>query len=477
MPPSTPRAAATPRRRPTRVTVLALAAVLVLPSWSSAATPDPTRPAAAAGIACDPGSLPETGVQGDIPEADIASGRWKKGYTCNARLVSRFGPGGGYRVERYVDHAGHVCAYFDSGTLFPNTIHPDGSGVWVLDMKDPAKPVKTATLSSPAMLSPHESLRLNQKRGLLVAVLGNPATTAGVVDVYSVAADCRTPKLMSSTPLGILGHESAFAPDGRTFYVDSTNPMMAAVGLDDPASPQLLWVGTHWRPHGSSISDDGNTLFMADYGNNGTTAGLTILDVSQVNKRVPNPVVKQVGHLTWPEVSLPQNATPFRSRGHQYVIETDEFGGGSDPVGASRLINVDDLRRPRVVSHIRLAIHNMNDSNKTAHYCTVPSRLDPAIVACGMLYSGLRVFDIRDVTRPREVAYANLVGIQNTDLYRISGGAADEQRAGSVYAAPGYDPVHNDIWYSDGTRGFFAVHLTAGSGITRFARAYSLPGS
>jgi hypothetical protein len=421
--------------------------------------------------------MPETGIQGDIPAGDVTSGRWKKGYTCNARLVSRIGPGGGFRVERYVDHKGRVCAYFDSGTLFPNTIHPDGAGVWVLDMSNPAKPVKTTTLVSAAMLSPHESLRLNQKRGLLVANLGNPATNVGFIDVYSVAEDCRAPTLLSSTPLGMLGHESAFAPDGRTFYVDSTNPMMAAVDLEDPSSPQLLWLSTTWKPHGSSISDDGNTLFMADYGNNGTTAGLTILDVSQINKRVPNPQVTQIGHLTWPEVSLPQNATPFRSRGHSYVIETDEFGGGSDPVGAARIINVDDLRRARLVSHLRLAIHNLNDGSKTAHYCTVPSRNDPTIIACGMLFSGLRVFDIRDVTRPREVAYANLVGIQNTDAYRASGGVVDEQRAGSVYSAPAYDPVHNDIWYSDGTRGFFAIHLTPGSGITRFARTYGLTGS
>ena len=43
-----------------------------------------------------------------------------------------------------------------------------------------------------------------------------PATAPGVVDVYDVSQDCRHPVLKSSTPLGVLGHESGFSPDGRT---------------------------------------------------------------------------------------------------------------------------------------------------------------------------------------------------------------------------------------------------------------------
>jgi hypothetical protein len=450
---------------------------LLLPVGLHVATAN-TLPPAAPGTACDAGSLPETGVQGDIPDSDIASGRNMQGYTCNARLRSNVGPGGGFRVERYVDHDGHVCAYFDSGPLFPGTIHPEGSGVWVLDMADPAKPRFTTSLTTTAMLTPHESLRLNQKRGLLVAVAGNLFTNAGVVDVYSVADDCRAPKLLSSTPLGIIGHESGFAPDGNTFYSTSVAGMITAIDLRDPALPSVLWISRDYTPHGVSLSDDGKTMFMTGgVGTEDGKQGLAILDMSQIQNRQPNPVVKVISRLTWPEVSLPQNATPFRSRGHQYLIETDEFGGGDAPVGAARIIDIDDLSRPRIVSHLRLAVHNKQDADKTAHYCTVPSRIDPAIIACGMLASGLRVFDVRDVTRPREIAYTNFTGIQNTAIYRATGGATDVQNYGSVFSAPAYDPVNNDIWYSDGTRGFFAVHLTPATGITRFARSYYLPGS
>ena len=123
------------------------------------------------GIACDKASLPEK-MQGRAPAADVATGRYAKGYTCNARQVAHVGAMGGYRVERYVDSAGHECAFWDSTLLFPTSVvdqRTDGPGTYVLDMHDPAHPVITDTLKSPAMLTPHESVRLNTKRGLLVA--------------------------------------------------------------------------------------------------------------------------------------------------------------------------------------------------------------------------------------------------------------------------------------------------------------------
>ncbi|MDP9101528.1 MAG: hypothetical protein M3N21_05215 [Actinomycetota bacterium] len=408
----------------------------------------------------------------------MSSGRFALGYYCNARLVSHLGSNGGFRVESYRDHSGHVCGYFDSGTMFPDTIHPEGSGVWVVDMADPAHPRLATSLTTPAMLSPHESLRVNERRGLLVADLGNGVTNAGFVDVYSIEDNCLAPKLESSTPLGVLGHEGGFAPDGNTFYVTSIAGTISAVDLRDPAHPTLLWVSRAYQPHGVSVSNDGKTLFMAAQD---ALYGVRILDVSQIQERMPNPVVTTLAELTWPEVSIPQNATPFTSRGHQYLIETDEFGGGSRPVigtmpvGAARIINIDNLRRTYVVSHLRLAVHNLRDSSKTAHYCSLPSRVDPYIIACGFLSSGLRVFDVRDVAHPREVAYTNLTNIQSPTA--TTGGGMTGVQYGSVYSAPAYDPAHNDIWYSDASRGFFAIHLTASSGVTRFARIYRTPGS
>ena len=446
-----------------------------------AAAPKPKFPAPVKDVPCSKGSLPET-VQGEAPAADFKNGRAAKGYTCNAREISHFGSTGGYRVERYVDAAGHECAFYDSTLLFPKDTVDEGTdttGTYVMDMSDPAHPVHTDTLRTPAFQSPHESVRLNQKRGLLVADMGYPTWNPGFVDVYDVSQDCRHPVLDSSTPMGVLGHEGGFAPDGKTFYVASLYAhTLAAVDLTNPKAPVLLWASRDYSPHGVSISNDGNRLYMAEAAFSSGFSGLTILDVSQIQKRVFNPQVSLVSRLTWPTVSTPQNATPFVSHGHHYLLETDEFGGGSGPVGAARIINIDSEKQPFVTANLRLAINNKPAETADpgddqlfqgyqGHYCSLPSRVDPYIVACSFILSGLRVFDIRDPLHPKEVAYFNKP--------LMPGVSTVPNKAGSfAMSAPAYDEATHDIWYSDGNTGFYVVRL---SGVGRFAKVIQTPGN
>ncbi len=452
------------------------------------AAPTPGPPPATPAAVCGAGSLPET-TQGRAPLADVATGRYAKGYACNATEIAHAGTTGGYRVERYVDNAGHECGFADTTLLFPRSV-PDqgttGAGTYVYDMADPANPVLTATLKTVAMDSPHESLRLNQKRGLLAAAFSYPTTQPGIVDVYDVAADCRTPQLLSSTPLGVLGHEGGFAPDGMTYYVGSLFfHTVSAVDLSDPRLPKLAWVSADYSSHGLSVSDDGNTLFMGEAaGSAGGFSGLTVLDVSQVQARKLNPVVTTISRLTWPSVSTPQSAVPFTSKGKRYVMEIDEFGSGAK-IGAGRIIDVNDITRPFVVSELRLQVNqasaqgadlDSDPGNSNAfqgyqgHYCSLPSRVDPQVLACSFIMSGLRVFDIADVTRPKEIAYHNKPVVPGSV-------ANDLTRAGSfAMSAPAYDGATGDIWYTDGNSGFYVVRLT-GTARRTFAKTVVLPGS
>jgi hypothetical protein len=441
---------------------------------------------------CGPGSMPETGAQGRVSAADTASGRSAKGFTCNTQLLSHVGESGGYRVHRYVDAAGHECAYFDTTLLFPgNATHEAQSptGVWALDMSDPEHPVHTATLSTPAMQTPHESVSINAKRGLLGAVTGNPATYPGIVDLYDLSADCRNPTLKSSLPEGILGHEGAFSPDGNTFWPTSVFGSTTAIDVTNPAAPVPLFNTTAWSPHGLNVSDDGNRLYIADLGSKGNTlaasgtdgsAGVTILDVSQIQARKASPQVSIISHLTWDNVSIPQTAIPVTittgtpPSPHRFLVEVDEFSksttsySAADPVGAARIINIDDEKKPVVVSDIRLEVHSatarageqQTDPGVTGlqgyagHYCAVPQRAEPGIVACSFIVSGLRIFDIRDPSAPKEIAYFN------APVKPTSTG-----RAGSDYAmsAPAFVPERGEIWYSDGNTGFWALRVTNGA--------------
>src|SRR5439155_22547730 len=111
-------------------------------------------------------------------------------------------------------------------------------GVFVLDMSDPAHPKQTAALTTPAMLSPHESLSLSASRGILAADMGYPTFNPGFIDIYDVSKDCRHPQLQSSPPTGTLGHEGNLSLDGKTFHLSSAAAhTLPAADITNPALP------------------------------------------------------------------------------------------------------------------------------------------------------------------------------------------------------------------------------------------------
>lgn len=423
------------------------------------ATPSPAS--------CAPGSHPEPGVDGRVP-----AGSATDGLSCNVAMVSHQGTEGGFKVLRYVDDQGHECAFYDTTLLFAlNALNPGAGsvGVAVLDMSDPSHPVQTDTLTAPPMLSPHESLNLNVKRGLLAAVNGNPATEPGLVSIYDAHADCRHPVLQSSSLVARFGHESGFSSDGKTFYATSTAfQAITAIDVTDPKQPHAIWQGNVYS-HGMTLSDDGNRAYIADPKGN-----MLILDTSQIQARKPNPQVREVSRLSWGSVSIPQNAIPFTENGRPYVLEFDEYtqatlgpGKSPDAVGAARIIDISDETRPYVVSNLRLQINEPTDhaaataagdpgtrnpaQGYAAHYCNVPSEVDPKIVACSFIASGLRVFNIADLLHPKEIAYYV---------------APPKPRSENGYMAsdfamskPAFAPERREIWFSDGTSGFYDVRV------------------
>ena len=431
-----------------------------------------TTPPATPDAKCGRGSRPEK-TQGRVPLADYSNGRAAKGYTCNAVQAGHIGRTGGFKTFRYVDRTGRVCAFYDGTLLFPTSVFHDGEtpGVHVLDMSDPSHPVETDRLVTPAMDSPHESLVLSQKTGLLAAGMGSPGTAPGIVDIYDASNDCRHPVLQSSSPLGILGHEGAFTPDGRTLWISTTaQPGVTAIDVSNPRVPSILWHSTDYTFHGMHLNDSGTRLYAADLG----MPGLTILDVSQIQRRVANPVVKLVSHISWSNVSIPQNTIPVTIKGHKYLVEFDEYARNvgtytpNDAVGAARMINIDNERHPRVVGNMRLTVNQpaaragdqQNDPGAqygvqgyAAHYCGAPREVDPKIVACSFILSGLRVFNIEDPAHPREVAYFNKPAPNTLPL--TSGSYAMSQ--------PTFDLAHHEVWFADGDSGFYAVKLTNGA--------------
>jgi hypothetical protein len=412
---------------------------------------------------CGAGSRREPGIQGRVPAGSAA-----KSLHCNVTLVSHQGNSGGFKVFRYTDTKGRECAFYDTALLFPiNALRLSGEshGVAVLDMSNPSHPVQTDTLTEEPMLSPHESLNLNPKRGLLAAVLGNPSTYPGLVSIYDAHADCRHPKLQSTSLVARLGHESGFSKDGKTFYATSTAvKAISAIDVTDPKNPHSIWQG-NILAHGMTLSDDGNRAYVADP----TGGDMLILDTSEIQARKPNPQTREISRLTWRSASIPQNAIPITIRGKRYVLEFDEYTAGqkgaNDAVGAARIVDISDERKPRVVSNLRLQVNQPADhaaasgdpgaqspvQGYAGHYCNVPTQVDPKIVACSFIASGLRVFDISDLKHPKEIAYY----VAPTKPEPENGNNASD----FAMSKPAFASSRREIWFSDGPTGFYDVRV------------------
>ncbi len=359
-------------------------------------------------------------------------------------------------------------------------------------MSDPANPKQTASLLTPAMQTPHESLLLNERRGLLAAVTGNPAFYPGIVDVYDLNEDCRNPALQSSLPVGIFGHESGFAPDGNTFYATSISTgNITAVDLSNPKVPMIV-ATTNYNSHGLTISDDGNRAYVA------ASQGLFILDTSEIQARKQGAAFKEVSKLDWPERTIPQVAQPITIGGRPYLAEIDEFSSAEDDdsvaangpkVGAARIIDIADERNPKVVSNIRLAVHQRENRAKIAgdpgaqsfvqgyagHYCNVPRRDGPG---------DPRLLDDRE--RPARSSTSATRATRArwpTSSRRTRRARARASRATTRCRAPSFVPERSEVWYTDGNSGFYNVKLAgwpfatgaAGGRLGRLHRRRRLP--
>ena len=431
---------------------------------------------------CGTGS-PETGLQGQVPLADRESGRSTQGYTCNLDLVGHYGVGDGFEGAEWqmawYDH----CAYYDtrlSGTQ-------SRRGTIVLDVSNPARPRYATNLTSPAMLDPWESLKVNQARGLLAGVFVADVQGGAFFDVYDVKTDCTRPKLLASVPINGLGHEGSWAPDGHTYYATGVSSMITAIDVTDPTAPRPIT--TFFPPtaiHGLGVSEDGNRLYLAhinpdfaatflDGSPNRTAAnGLGIWDVSAIQSRAALPQAHLLGTTLWSDGMVGQHAIPITSGGHPYTVFVDELSRGG-----VRIIDIADEHHPRVIAKLKteiqmpdkLAVANADTRRPPyehhgrvpgsfgydAHYCNTDRVSDPTIVACSEFQSGLRVFDIRDVHHPREIAYYNPGGDDHA-----APGSFGGTYSGYTSAQPRIISQRGEIWFTDQDRGFYVVRFSNG---------------
>lgn len=396
---------------------------------------------------CAPGDHTETGLQGQTTTEERFSGDSELGYNCNLTLV------GEYRGEGAYSQNGPAydgdCAYMATDNVTSLQQH---HGVVVIDASDPRNPQPTAYLDdTAAALAPHETLKTNEGRHLLVVAQNNGPDFA----VYDTS-DCRHPVLRADIQLpDNHSHMGNFSPDGRTYYVGQVNRgvggFLYIVDLSDPSHPRQLptwqFLGDG-RPHGVWLNPngfvpgvrEGTRLYAGQpglFGNTGSSIGpdgLVIDDVSDYQFRRPNPQIRIVGKLFWTDQGQAEEMYPVKIKGHPYVISTDESGGaggaggwaaacarGASAFGYPQIIDVADETQPEITAKLKLEVNDPATCEQLRQEtppdppdavpaynnerCTADNPMNATMLACSFQSAGLRVFDVHDPYHPREIAY------------------------------------------------------------------------
>jgi len=498
-------------RKPLAAVLLAATTLALTGCGGSGSSEEEAAPNVVQKASCGAGDSPETALQGQVPAAMRQAGF--KGFSCNLQLVGQSrNEGGSWQHAFFQDKAGNKCSYYDSSSASAGRTQ---RGVAVVSTNDSAHPVATAFLNTTAMLDPWESLKVNERRQLLGGVNALNGNGGPEIELYDISGDCRSPQLLTGKQVGlndgtgqyvaaVRGHEGNFAPDGLTYYAANLGSgYIYPIDITNTTKPKMLtqYLTSPGRVHGLNISDDGNRAYLAILCNglaNPNRAvgsppnnGLQILDVSQVQARQPNPVISVVGQVTWDDGGGAQHAIDVLIKGKPYVIHVDEAGSGGNSAAGwkaacdmnlpawnfARIIDIADETKPTVVSKLMLEAYDPKNCAQVlpdlaglgsftygSHYCSVDNRKNATTLACGYFNSGIRVFDIRNPLRVKEIAYFNPPGTTTQ-----SPGSNHNRTGGWVAGGPDWCTAQVKLDVATGTlqtmcqdNGFLTLKFTNG---------------
>ncbi len=444
--------------------------------------------------ATEPASPEETSrLQGQIPLVDQESGRSQQPYMHNMRLI------GNQDIENrgengnlgWLGDCAYVAAYYGGKDRL--------AGMAVVDASNPSNP-ELVKFYEGTPGTRESQVEANEARNMVVVMpfsvtspYGDPPGPS-LLKIYDASEDCRNPVLVGTydfndgeVPGNIVTHEHRISADGKTIYAtalasDRSDPVDALMAIDvtDPANPTLI---TTWdlsqEPgmpnsgmHDLDLSADGtrgytNTYWTVD---NVRHQGLSILDLSEVQERRPDPEIRRISSFNWgpPEnFGITHSAQLVKIKGRDYVIAMDETMGADAraPWGWARIIDVTEEEYPLQVSTIRLAAAEEQYADQTdqdgaiygSHYIGVDDPFDTALAFFSWYAAGLRAWDVRDPYQPKEIGY--YIPGARLDTTLAVGPGYPNPKVDYVYSFIRYRPETGHIWFNSVFGGLHIVEL------------------
>jgi hypothetical protein len=438
-----------------------VASLSIAPAPAHAFGPVATR------AVCGPGDRTESGLQGQTTLAERFSSDQMRAYNCNLELLGQYvgeGAGAGLGI---IDKCAYVAQWLVPLPLVSVLKNPGVMVVDVSDPTKPkaAKYLRTPGMIQPAESL---SLDLNRKL-LIGQHLNKNGEYGSTLDIYDVSDCLNPKLQFSGVIPGYIFHGGDFSPDGTILWGTTgpvlraeepeVGDTIAALDISDPTKPQVIATYRAEDPvkiqrfHGISVADDGNTAFYTigehEYERvNGKIVpsphqGIGTLDVSEVQARKPNARIKPVGEpVFWDDIVHNQFLRPMTIKGRKYLWENRLDGviasdaklhtgvkfkrpvdspeeaclAGKAAWGFVSIFDIEDALHPKRVSAVKLEVHEPKNCLATAYdpvyshgysplICDVDNYQDARMMVCAFTEGGIRVFDIRDIKRPREIAY------------------------------------------------------------------------
>jgi hypothetical protein len=394
---------------------------------------------------------PETGIQGDVPLADQQSGRAQQGYNCGLAVVGHNDLGGVAGSD--VTGSDH-CAYVKST-----------DGIRVVDVSDPAAPLAVQTLPLTVSSENIHAVTTRDRALLVAADVGQPIP----VHVWDIR-ECTNPVLLGTVGFPGLSpgnpavqsqvHNIELTPDATKIYgslplqvADITNladpstwtvqqfqcelaaqaPLgfsgflfsQARFALDYPQCANLLAHEFEFNKAGTrmyiggQMSGTSATLIDPLHRPWHTELVLRVVDISVWPPQVIGSTEPAPGHGVRRAtidgkpflLNSNENVNPDFTTVNGCQTDKDLIRGAAQAF----LTDISDETAPRTVSELELAINRETNCaaqlasrvRASIHYAELddPNRTRFAMVSMGN--AGLRVFDVRRPSTPREVAYWN----------------------------------------------------------------------
>ncbi len=312
--------------------------------------------------------------------------------------------------------------------------HMGSSGTSIVDVRDPSKPrlvkrlpVPTGSTHAHKVQIAGDLLVVNHEQ---IGAGGHGAPAPSTLDGHSAGiqlydvADPLNPKPISFFPVGGKGVHRTWFADGRYVYVSGRpdgyrERIFIIVDVADPAKPREVgrwWLPGVWEAGGESLPAgwtsglrygmhhglvDGDRAYIGCL-----DAGIAILDLKDRSKP------RTVARLSWAheESRDSHTALPLPER-KLLIVSEEETRDGPDPVPHRvRVIDVADEKNPVEVGRfpipegdfpergMRFGPHNLHENR--------PGSLSSDhVVYLTYFNAGLRVVDISDPKKPREVAW------------------------------------------------------------------------